>query len=162
MKSKFIALALAAVLSVSACAENGQQNTWGMGNKQTVGTGIGALAGGFAGATIGKGKGQIVAASAGALLGALAGSSIGKSLDQADMMYHERAVQQSYSAPLNQPINWNNPESGHSGTVTAVREGTKGSSLCRQYKQTIVVDGQAQTAYGTACKESDGTWTLQN
>lgn len=162
MKSKFIALALAAVLSVSACAQNGEQNTWGMGNKQTVGTGLGAVAGGFAGSAIGGGKGRIVTGAAGALLGAFLGGSLGKSLDQADMMYHERAINQAYSAPLNQPISWNNPNSGHSGTVTAVREGTKGSSLCRQYKQTIVVDGQAQTAYGTACKESDGTWTLQN
>lgn len=164
MKNKILSLALVAALSLSACAQNGQQNSWGMGNKETIGGIGGAVAGGFLGSTVGKGKGRILAASAGTLLGAMAGSSIGRSLDQADMMFHQQAVEKAYSAPLNQPITWNNPESGHSGTVVPVREGRESASgnLCRQYKQTIVVDGQAQTAYGTACKESDGSWTLKN
>ena len=77
---------------------------------------------------------------------------------------HNRAVNQAYSAPLNQTINWSNPESGHSGSVTPVREGVNSSTggVCRQYRQTIVVDGQAETAYGTACKNPDGTWSLAN
>jgi len=29
-------------------------------------------------------------------------------------------------------------------------------------KQTIVVDGQSQSATGVACQNSDGTWSLQN
>jgi surface antigen len=164
MKTKIIALALAATLSLGACAQNGQGNPWGMGNKQTVGTGAGALLGGIVGSKMGKGSGQLWATGAGALLGAFAGSSIGKSLDQADMMYHNQAVDKAYGAPLNETISWRNPDSGHSGSVTPIREGRQSASgnLCRQYKQTIIVDGQAETAYGTACQERDGTWTLAN
>jgi surface antigen len=164
MKTKIITLALAATLALGACAQNGEQNAWGMGNKQTVGTGAGAIIGGILGSKVGKGSGQLWATGAGALLGAFAGSSIGKSLDQADMAYHQQAVEKAYSAPLNQTISWNNTESGHSGSVTPVREGRQASTgnLCRQYKQTIVVDGKAETAIGTACQNPDGTWTLAN
>lgn len=163
MKKAIIALALISSLALGACAQDGN-NPWGMGNKQTVGALGGAAVGGLAGSNIGKGKGQLWATGAGALLGAFVGSSIGKSLDQADMAYHQQAIDRAYGAPLNQSINWNNPESGHSGSVTPVREGRNSASgnLCRQYKQTIVVDGRAETAYGTACQERDGTWTLAN
>lgn len=164
MKKFVITLALVSSLALTACAQNGQPNAWGMGNKQTIGTGTGAILGGILGSNVGGGKGKLWATGAGALLGAFVGSSIGKSLDQADMAYHQQAFERAYSAPLNQPITWNNPQSGHSGSVTPVREGRQASTggLCRQYKQTIVVDGQSETAYGTACQNPDGTWQLVN
>jgi surface antigen len=164
MKFKILPLILASTLVLSACAQNGETNAWGMGNKQTIGTVGGAALGGLAGSRIGNGSGQLWATGAGALLGAFVGSSIGGSLDKADQQYHANAVEQAYSAPLNQSINWNNPQSGHSGSVTPVREGRQASSgnLCRQYKQTIVVDGRSETAYGTACQNRDGTWALSN
>ncbi len=164
MKTKLLSLAFVSVLALSACAQDGSSNPWGMGNKQTVGAAGGAIVGGILGSKVGKGNGQLWATGAGALLGALAGSSIGKSLDQADLMYHQQATERAYSAPLNETIAWNNPDTGHSGSVTPVREGRQASSgnLCRQYKQTIVVDGKAETAYGTACQNADGTWTLAN
>jgi len=159
MKTKILVLALVSSLALGACAQNGQDNPWGMGTKQTVGTGVGAVAGGVVGSQIGGGSGKLWATGAGALLGAFAGSSIGKSLDQADM-----AVEQAESGPLNKTVNWNNAESGHSGSVTPIREGhVQGTNqLCRQYNQTITINGQAQSAVGTACQNEDGTWTLQN
>jgi surface antigen len=164
MKNKIIALALVSSLALTACAQPGQDNPWGMGNKQTAGTVGGAVAGGVIGSKLGGGGGKLWATGAGALLGAFAGSAIGKSLDQADMAYHQQAVEQAETGPLNKTVDWNNAESGHSGSVTPVREGhVEGSNqLCREYKQTITVDGQNQTANGTACQNADGTWTLQN
>ena len=164
MKTKILALVLISTLALSACAQDGSQNPWGMGTKQTVGTGAGALVGGILGSKMGGGSGKLWATGAGALLGAFAGSSIGKSLDQADMAYHQQAVEQAETGPLNKTVDWNNAESGHSGSVTPIREGhVQGSGqLCREYKQSINVDGKSQTAVGTACQNSDGTWTLQN
>ncbi len=164
MKTKLLALALVSSLSLGACAQNGENNPWGMGTKQTIGTGAGALVGGIVGSKLGGGGGKLWATGAGALLGAFAGSSIGKSLDQADMAYHQQAVEQAETGPLNKPISWNNAESGHSGSVTPIREGHVASTgqLCRQYNQTIVVDGKSETAVGTACQNEDSTWTLQN
>ena len=164
MKTKILALALASTLALGACAQNGESNTWGMGNKETVGTGAGALVGGILGSKVGGGGGRLWATGAGALLGAFAGNSIGKSLDQADIAYHQQAAQQAYTAPLNKTISWDNPESGHSGTITPTREGKQASTgnPCREFKQAIMIDGQAQTAVSTACQNSDGTWSLQN
>lgn len=164
MKTKLMILAVMLSLSLGACAQNGEDNAWGMGNKQTVGTVGGGVLGGLAGASMGKGRGRLWTTGAGALLGAFVGSSIGKSLDQADRMYHEQAVERAYAAPLNDTISWNNPQSGHHGTVTPIREGRNASTggVCREYKQSIFIDGQAQTAVGRACQNGDGTWSVVN
>lgn len=164
MKRTLLSFALVAVMAITGCAASGEQNPWGMGNKQTVGTLGGAAVGGILGSNVGGGKGQIAATAVGTLLGAYIGSSVGKSLDQADMMYHQKAVSQAYNAPLNQTINWSNPETGHSGSVTPIREGQVRTSgaYCREYRQTITVGGQTETAIGTACQNPDGTWTVVN
>lgn len=163
IKNKIMIIALATTVSLGACAAPGEQNQMGMGNKQTIGSLGGAVLGGLAGSQVGKGSGRLWATGGGVLLGALVGSSIGKSLDHADLAYNQRAWDRAHTAPLNDRVSWNNPESGHSGYVTPVREGTSNSgNLCREYKQTIVVDGRAETAYGTACKNRDGTWALNN
>ncbi|HLO78980.1 MAG TPA: RT0821/Lpp0805 family surface protein, partial [Magnetospirillum sp.] len=58
---------------------------------------------------------------------------------------------------------WNNPDSGHYGTVTPTRtyEAAPGQ-YCREYQQTINVGGQEQRSFGTACRQSDGSWRVQN
>lgn len=162
MKKQLVALALASTVALSACNQTG--DPWGSwGNKQTIGTAGGAVLGGVLGSKVGGGSGQLWATGAGALLGAYMGSSIGQSLDRADRQYHAQATERAYQAPVGQTVTWQNPDSGHSGSITPVREGTHhNGNLCREYKQTIVVDGQAETAYGTACKEPDGTWRLIN
>lgn len=155
MKMKFLAILAVASLSLTAC-----QST---GTKQLLGGTTGAVLGGLAGSQIGGGKGQLVAVGVGTLLGAFAGSEIGASLDKADMMYANQAQQQAYSAPVGQTISWNNPDSGHAGTVTPVKDGYSNTGrYCREYSQTIYVEGRQQTAYGTACQNPDGSWALVN
>lgn len=161
IKNKMIIMALAVIVSLGACAAPGEQNQMGMGNKQTIGGLGGAVLGGLAGASMGKGQGRLWTTGAGVLVGALAGSEIGKSLDRSDRMYNDQAWNRAYSAPLNNQVSWNNPDNGHNGYIVPVREGTSSSGYpCREYKQTIVVDGRAQTAYGTACQNRNGTWEL--
>ena len=164
MKHFAMIMALVATLSLGACAQPGEQNTWGMGNKETMGTLGGAVVGGILGSKVGKGSGRGWATGAGAVLGALAGSSIGRSLDQNDRMYASRAWDRAYDAPVGQTIKWDNPDSGNYGTVTPIREGrsTSNNGRCREYKQSIFVGGKAETAVGTACQNSDGTWTMIN
>ena len=153
------------MLAVMAIASLGlagcQSANWGQ--KQTVGTGVGALAGGLAGSQVGKGSGRLWATGAGVLLGALVGSEVGASLDQADRMYMQQAQQQAYSKPLGETVTWNNPESGNSGAYVATRDGTSSSGrYCREYQQTVTVGGQQQSAYGTACQQPDGSWEIMN
>ena len=164
MKTKIMIVALAATLALGACAPAGEQNSWGMGNKQTVGAVGGGVLGGIVGSNIGRGRGKGWATGIGAVLGALAGSEIGKQMDQQDLAYHQQAQMRAYSAPLNDTISWNNPDNGHHGSVTPIREGHMANSggVCREYKQSIFIDGQAQTAVGKACQNPDGTWTTIN
>ena len=145
-----------AMFSMSAC-----ENLQNSGTKQTVGTGAGAVIGGILGSKVGGGSGQLWATGAGALLGALMGSEIGRSLDKADLAYANKANVQAHSAPIGEPISWNNPESGNHGTVTPTRDGYSSSgSYCREYQQTIFVGGVQEQAYGTACQQPDGSWKI--
>lgn len=148
--------ALVASMGLAGCSTDGGQT--GV-SKQTGGTALGAVLGGLAGAQFGKGRGQLVTTGLGVLVGALAGSEVGKSLDRADLNYMSQAQNRAYAAPIGQTINWNNPESGNYGSYTPLRDGRDNSgSYCREYQQTIYVDGRQETAKGTACKNADGTW----
>lgn len=148
-------LAFILVLSLAACETTG-------GPKQTGGTILGGIGGAVAGAQFGSGKGQLAAVAAGTLLGALLGSEVGRSLDKADLTYADRANQQAQAAPIGQRIEWNNPQTGNYGTVTPVRDGTDKTtgSYCREFQQTVTIGGKTEQAYGTACRQPDGTWKV--
>jgi len=150
-----IVTATVLILSLSACETTG-------GPKQSGGTLLGGIGGAVVGAQFGSGKGQLAAVAAGTLLGALVGSEVGRSLDKADLAYADRANQQAQSAPIGHPIRWNNPQTGNSGTVTPVREGTDTATgnYCREFQQTVTIGNKTEQAYGTACRQPDGTWKV--
>lgn len=154
------AMAMAAVLSLgllSGCVTDS-------GNKQTMGTLLGAGLGGFAGSKIGGGKGQLAATAAGVVIGGLLGNSVGGSLDRADQAYLNRAQDQALEAPVGQTISWSNPESGNYGTVTPTRTGTdtRTGAYCREYQTEVIVGGESQVGYGTACRMPDGDWKISS
>jgi surface antigen len=153
-----IAVAGLLAASLGACAQNGY------GDKQVGGTVIGGALGGLLGSTIGGGKGQLAATAAGALLGALAGSEAGKSMDRADRLYAARTQHTALeSAPVGTTTRWVNPDTGHSGSVTPTRTyQVAGGQYCREYQQVVTVGGQAQSAYGKACRQPDGSWQVVN
>lgn len=156
MKKTILTLALISTAALGAC-----NTTDGMGNKQLIGTGGGAILGGLAGSQVGSGSGRLWATGAGVLLGGLLGSEIGSSLDNADRAAAQRASYQAYDAPVGQTIRWNNPDSGNYGTITPTRSGTdNGGRVCREFHQTIYVGGRQQDGYGTACQQSDGSWQI--
>lgn len=160
-----IATVAAVTLGLAACAapDQRQPGEVGAANKTTAGTILGAVGGGLLGSQIGGGKGTLIAVGAGTLLGAFIGKSVGESLDRADVNYANRAQAQAHTAPIGQQITWSNPESGHSGTVTPRREGTDISgNYCREYQQTVTVGGKTEEAYGTACRQPDGSWKVVN
>lgn len=153
MTTKTIVALLMTALIVAGC-EQGRQ-------KETAGTVLGGIGGAILGAQVGKGSGQIVATAIGTLAGAFIGNQIGVSLDKADQQAMVRAEQQAQSAPIGQTITWNNPDSGNYGTVTPVRDGTAANGqYCREFQQTVVIGGKQESAYGTACRQPDGSWKI--
>ncbi len=130
--------------------------------KERLDHNVGTVDGSALESRLGKGDGQLWATGKGTLIGAFIGGRLGKSLDRVDMMYHKQAVVQAQSAPLHQTIGWHNDENGHSGSVTPLREGSQSISgtVCREFKQEIVIDGQSESAKATACQNTDSSWTV--
>ncbi len=147
-----VAAAGVIVVSLAACQ--------GMGPKGTVGAMGGAAAGGLLGATLGGGATGIAA---GVLLGGLLGGAVGDSMDQADRRYAAQTTARSLETTQNHRTSqWRNPNNGHYGTVTPTRTYQRSSGqYCREYQQTVTVGGRQQSAYGTACRQPDGSWQVQ-
>lgn len=151
-----IPLAAASALVLAGCS--------GQGQKQTGGTLVGAAAGGLLGAQFGSGAGKLAATAVGALAGAWLGNEVGASLDNADKAAMKQSSQYALEATkTGHTSNWSNPDSGNSGSVTPTRTyRTAAGQDCREYQQTITVGGKTQEAYGTACRQPDGTWKVSN
>lgn len=151
MKLKAIIPVLSLSVLVTAC-EN---------PKQTIGSVGGGALGAWAASNIGKGSGKVVATAVGGVLGALAGGYIGGQLDKADRERAERTAQQALENGKTGAVSeWNNPDSGHSGTFVPTRTYTHEGRHCRDYTTAIHIDGKVQEAHGRACRQPDGTWQI--
>jgi len=143
-----VAPLLAAAMLVSACETKEQQ-----------GTVAGAVVGAGVGSLFGSGSGRVWAIAGGAVAGAFIGNRVGKSMDDRDRREAAAAQKQAETAPVGEQIAWNNPDSGNSGTVEVVQEGTDADgNNCRQFKHTVTAGGETQTKTGVACKRADGKW----
>jgi surface antigen len=142
-----LVVVLVAALGLGACANREA------GRKQIGGAVVGAVAGGVAGSMIGKGSGRLIMTGLGTLLGAYIGSEVGKSLDNADRLAAASTAQQTFEYnKTGQAGTWQNPDNGHTGTVTPTKT----------YQQTVTVGGKTEQAYGTACRQPDGSWKIVN
>jgi surface antigen len=124
---------------------------------------IGAFGGAAFGGLIAAAAGGGGAAIAGAVIGgALLGGLAGNMLDQRDKRMAADAQQRALeSAPTGKPVAWTNPDSGHSGTVTPVRTYQSGGAYCREFQNEVNIGGKMENAYGTACRQPDGSWKVQ-
>ena len=129
------------------------------GGGELFGTLIGAAVGGLVGSQIGGGTGNKVAIGAGVLAGGFLGNKVGKSLDCQDQQYHYDTTQSALETQkVGQSSTWTNPDTGHSGNITPTRTYTSEGQPCRDYTQTIYIDGEDEEVIGTACRQEDGSW----
>jgi surface antigen len=164
MRLKSLIASLATLSFLTACQPGSMQSFENLFTKENIGTATGAVGGAWVGSNVGKGKGNIAAIAVGTLLGAQLGKSIGASLDKADMQYYNRTSQNALETRRNgQTSTWVNPNNGHSGSITPIKTyQTASGTHCREYSQTISINGKYEEAYGTACRQADGTWKIQN
>jgi surface antigen len=126
---------------------------------------LGSLGGAAAGAGIaaiaGASSGWIIAAG---LAGGLLGGAIGHRLDNKDKQLAAEAAAQAFEGNrTGQASAWKNPDSGNSGSVTPTKTYQAGNGqYCREYRQDVVIGGEKQQAYGTACRQPDGSWKIQS
>jgi surface antigen len=133
-----------------------------MGPKETAGTFIGGASGAVIGSQFGGGSGRLVGVAIGTLAGALIGQEVGRSLDRADRMAMENTAQESLEySRTGLSRSWRNPDSGHSGSFTPTRTYREPEGrYCREYTQTVMIGGEEHRAYGTACRQPDGSWKI--
>jgi surface antigen len=145
-------VALLAVAMLASCATV-QDNP-----KTAVGGLGGATVGGLIAAAAGGGGAAIAA---GVIGGALLGGLAGNYLDERDKkMAADSAARALESSPSGQPVAWQNPDSGNSGTITPVRTYQSAGTYCREYQQTVTIGGKPEQTYGTACRQPDGSWRI--
>lgn len=130
--------------------------------KEEIGAVVGAGLGGLAGSLIGNGGGQLVAVGVGTMLGAIMGSEIGKSLDRADKLAMAHAQHEALEYGKSGSVStWENPDTDNSGEIVPKPAYQQADgTYCREFAQTITVGGKMESAYGTACRQPDGTWKL--
>lgn len=157
MNTRLKLAALAAVIiPLSACGPDAGEN-------QELGTLLGAVVGGLAGAQVGDGDGQLVAIGVGVLLGSLIGGDIGRTMDAVDRQLMAETTQNTlHYEPIGNVIKWQNPDDPtHSGTVVVNSTQQVGDTFCREFQQTVTIGGQEEAAFGTACLMPDDTWQIQ-
>ena len=132
------------------------------GNKEALGTLIGAGLGAWAGSTIGHGDGRVVATAVGTMVGAGIGNAIGRNMDKVDRMEMERAQYQAFEyTPSGKSTDWYNPDTGNGGWVAPEPAyKNQAGQYCREFQQQVTIAGKQQEAYGRACRKPDGSWEI--
>ena len=83
------------------------------------------------------------------------------SLNEQQQREHELAMYEALQAPMGETIQWR--DGSTSGSVTVIREGTSSKGrYCREYTQEVKIGGESQQAYGTACRNPDGSWEIMD
>jgi surface antigen len=153
MKQKLLlSTLLAASVALTGCATyQGQQEQAGMV--------IGGILGGVLGSQVGKGHGQTAAIIAGTMAGAAIGGAVGHSMDETDRL---RTAQTLETVRTGVPSRWHNPDTGNDYTVVPTRTFETAQGPCREYTMNAMIGGKKETVYGTACRQPDGSWQVQN
>ncbi len=146
----FIPVLLSLTLLLSSCADGP--------NKAGMGAAGGAAGGALLGQAIG---GNTEATLIGAAVGTMFGYIVGNEMDKADRAQLNRTYEQGASG---QTSAWKNPDTGNQYKVTpqAAYDNPSTNQPCRKAEVQTIIDGKAETAYTTACRDRNGQWKLQN
>ena len=133
-------------------------------DNEVLGSVIGAIGGGVIGHQFGRGSGKALSTFAGVLLGSVVGGQIGRDLDEAERLRLASATQYALENQRSGTRTvWDNPDRRVCGVVVP-KPAFKNEldQYCREFQQTVVIDGKKQNAYGTACRQPDGQWKIAN
>lgn len=120
---------------------------------------VGGVLGGALGSQIGRGDGRTLAIILGTLAGAAVGGSVGHSMAEVDKIKTAQALE---SVRTGVPSSWQNPDSGNQYVVVPTRTYDTAAGPCREYTVDAVIGGKKDKAFGTACRQPDGSWQVRN
>ena len=150
---KLMLIGLVSLPLVSGCA-----------TKMETGTALGALTGGALAYGLGQDSSKKELWTVlGIGLGAMIGSSIGQQLDERDQMLMAQTFEHTMEkAPTNEVGQWQNPDTGNMGTFTPKSTVIQSNGQpCREITQVVYIGGNPESAYGTACRQADGSWKIK-
>ena len=131
-------------------------------SKQDEGAVIGAVIGGVLGSELGdkdsRGE-RNTKILLGALIGGAIGSKIGEYMDDTDRLKAGQVLETNRSGV---GTTWVNPDSQYKYTMTPTKTYSSDSGPCREYTTEAVIGGKVETIYGTACRQNDGSWQVDN
>jgi surface antigen len=127
-------------------------------NREVLGQVIGGGLGAVVGSQVGGGDGRLVAIAAGTIIGVLVGGEVGRAMDRQDALCVDQALE---SAPDGDTIVWNSGRESYRVTPTQTAQVEDGR-YCREYRAESTVDGRDTQVFGTACRQSDGSWQIVN
>lgn len=128
-------------------------------NRELLGQVLGGAAGAAIGSTV-RGKDRPVAIVAGAIAGVLIGGAIGRHMDEVDQNCVGQALEY---AETGRSVTWHNPDRDARYRLTPMEpQRTSSGAYCREYKTVATIGGRRQETFGTACRDSDGTWRTSN
>lgn len=157
-------LPLLAIALLAACREpdgapgRGISNGGAL-NGSDVGTAAGVVAGTVIGWQFGSGAGQMMGAIGGGLLGGLLGDAVGTSFDEEDMAMYQKASQHAMNTGT--VTQWKNTKTEHFGEIApSAKYQARDGRECREFHQSIILDGELHEGGGFACREPDGSWRM--
>lgn len=147
-RMKIRAALISGLLVVSGCASTG------LGTSQDK-----AISTGLPGSNNGDGTKvarAVISAMGGGLIGGKIGAGLSEREKRSGLEAEYKALEYTASG---QVVTWKSDSSSRYGEVVAAQPYRVGSQDCRQYTHTVFTGGAGQTARGTACRNSDGSWT---
>lgn len=126
--------------------------------REQTGMVIGGVLGGVIGSEIGQGHGRTTATILGTLIGSSIGGSVGRSMDETDRIKTAHALETVRTGVAS---SWSNPDTGNRYTVVPTKTIENPSGPCREYTVDATVGGTKDKVYGTACRQTDGSWKVQ-
>lgn len=151
----------AAMVLASAFALGGCDITSaGSGPNESGGMFAGAFSGASGGSANGRGGSGAAAAVTNAALGGLVSGKFGAALNDEDrrLAYEAQIDALDRGAP-GAPVPWRNPATGRHGNIVPGPLYDQKGLKCRGFSHTVTINGELQTARGTACRGPDGAWT---
>ncbi len=89
-------------------------------------------------------------------------TQIGNQLDMEDLKYYHQASQSALeNGEDGKTKSWANPNNWHYGVITPTNILKENGIFCREYRQTININGKENYSYNTACRDEGGVWSIK-
>ena len=103
----------------------------------------------------------VVPRETGKVAGRDVGGAAARFLQAEDRAIMEKITQKALTTgAAGKAVNWSNPKTGASGSITPQPQFPMNGKSCREFQQAFTASGKRSTGYGTACVAPDGTWLI--